>query len=245
MTTAPGIHGSERDVARERQSYVRHELRGPLAVMYPALSMLLDGNAGELTTTQREYLEMLQRNVVRLEGMLGSAVDSGWIDCAAAPYEPAAASLGDVVAAALESRRLRRLPGPPIELDDGSRAAPAVWADRDHVQQVVANLLDNAAHFTPAQGAVTVRAGAGAALRTVTLVVSDTGCGIPSDELAHVFEFGFRGAAAAEVGVPGVGLGLWTCRYLVERNGGTIALESSPGAGTTVTVTLPAPPAPT
>ena len=68
----------ERDAARERQSYVRHELRAPLAVMFPALSMLLDGSAGDLSPKQREYLEILERNAARLERRLaggGEALD--------------------------------------------------------------------------------------------------------------------------------------------------------------------------
>ena len=72
----------KREAARERQSYVRHELRAPLAVMYPALSMLLDGSAGVLTPKQREYLELLERNAERLERRLAGATESGWLDCA-------------------------------------------------------------------------------------------------------------------------------------------------------------------
>ena len=84
----------ERAAARERQSYVRHELRAPLAVMYPALSMLLDGSAGALTPKQREYLELLERNAERLERRLAGATESGWLDCASAAPEPAAVPLG-------------------------------------------------------------------------------------------------------------------------------------------------------
>src|SRR5665647_138837 len=71
-----------REGARERQCYVRHELRGSLAVMYPALSMLLDGSAGELTPKQREYLEILERSAERLERLIAGATESGWLDCA-------------------------------------------------------------------------------------------------------------------------------------------------------------------
>jgi len=101
-----------REAARQRQSYVQHELRAPLAVMYPALSMLLGGAAGELSARQREYLEIMERNVVRLEGMIASVVDSGWSECAAAPAEPAEVSLGDVVEGILAVRRFGRQPGP-------------------------------------------------------------------------------------------------------------------------------------
>ena len=87
----------EREAARERQSYVRHELRAPLAVMYPALSMLLDGSAGELTPKQREYLELLERNAERMERRLAGATESGWLDCAGAAAEPAAVPIASAM----------------------------------------------------------------------------------------------------------------------------------------------------
>ena len=75
--------------ARERQSHVRHELRAPLAVIYPLLSLLLDGGAGELSPKQRGSLETLDRNVARLEGLITAATASGWTDCSVAPALPA------------------------------------------------------------------------------------------------------------------------------------------------------------
>jgi len=229
-----------REAARQRQSYVQHELRAPLAVMYPALSMLLGGAAGELSARQREYLEIMERNVVRLEGMIASVVDSGWSECAAAPAEPAEVSLSDVVEGILAVRRFGRQPGPRIDVRICPRPLPRAIADHDQVHQVLANLIDNATHFTPDRGWIEVRLAAGDAPGTVALAIADSGCGVPEDEIEQVFEFGFRGAAATKGGVPGMGLGLWICRELVERNGGSIALAGASGAGTTVTVVLPA-----
>jgi len=74
----------------------------------------------------------------------------------------------------------------------------------------------------------------------VSLAVQDEGRGILAEELPLVFDFGFRGAAAREAGLPGLGIGLWVCRELVGRSGGSIAIRSEVGAGATVTVTLPA-----
>ena len=231
---------NEREAAAERQSYVRHELRAPLAVMYPALTMLLDGTAGELTARQREYLEIMERNVVRLEGMVASAVDSGWLECAAVPAQPTEVSLGDTVEDIVAFRRFARQPGPRVEVRIGARPLPHARADQDQVRQVIANLIDNATHFTPDGGSVEVRLAPGDAPGTVKLTIVDSGCGVPDDEIDKVFEFGFRGAAATESRVPGMGLGLWVCRELVERNGGTIELAGGSVAGTTVTVVLPA-----
>lgn len=230
----------EREAARERQSYVRHELRAPLAVMYPALSMLLDGSAGEITARQREYLEVLERSVGRLARLLAGAAESGWLECAGADVEPAAVPLGEVLDEVVVVRRLGWQEGPLIQVEHAPGPRAVAWADGQQVRQIVANLLDNAAQYDPGGRPVRVTLGASADQPTVSLAVEDEGRGIPSGELPHVFDFGFRGVAAREAALPGLGIGLWVCRELAGRNGGSIAVRSEAGAGTTVTVTLPA-----
>ena len=73
----------------------------------------------------------------------------------------------------------------------------------------------------------------------VALSVVDDGPGLPPDELARAGEFGFRGAAAREASLPGLGIGLWVCRRLAERNGGGLSLHCPPGGGLRATVVLP------
>jgi len=230
----------KREAARERQSYVRHELRGSLAVMYPALSLLLDGGAGELTPKQREYLEILERSAERLERLIAGAVDSGWLDCAGAAVEPAAVPLREVFDEVLAVRRLSGQQGPLIRVEHAPGPRAVAWADREQVRQIAANLLGNAAQYSSGGAAIRVGVSASGDSPTVSFAVWDEGLGIPADELAHVFDFGFRGVAAREAAPPGLGIGLWVCRELVGRNGGSIAIRSEVGAGTTVTVTLPA-----
>ena len=223
--------------ARERQSHVRHELRGPLAVMYPLLSLLLDDSA--LTPEQRGHLEVLDRNVTRLEALITSAAESGWADCSAAPATPVEVALGDVAEQTVAMRR-QGAAGPRVTVAAGPLPGPRAWADEDDVRQILADLIANAAACTPPEGVVTVRMAPGDDPATVELVVADDGPGMPPEELPRVFDFGFRGELARRLGVPGIGAGLWVCRELARRNGGSIALESSPGAGVTVTVVLPA-----
>lgn len=230
----------EREAARERQSYVRHELRAPLAVMYPALSMLLNGSAGELTPKQREYLEILERNAERLERLIAGATESGWLDCAGAAVEPVAVPLREVLDEVLAVRRLGGQQGPLIQVERAPGPRAVAWADREQVLQIVENLLGNAAQYSAVGRPVRVTLGASADQPTVSLVVEDEGLGIPAEELPHVFDFGFRGVAAREAALPGLGIGLWVCRELVGRSGGSIAIRSEVGAGATVTVTLPA-----
>jgi signal transduction histidine kinase len=225
--------------ARERQAHVRHELRAPLAVIYPLLSLLREGGAGALTPQQRDYLDMLDRNVVRLEALITGAAASGWADCSSAPPRVDVVALRDVAEELVSLRRPEAADGPLVVVDAGEPPSPLALADRDDVHQILADLVRNAEAYTPGAGVVTIRASAGDA-GTAVLQVVDTGPGIPPAEQDRVFEFGFRGELTRELNVPGLGAGLWVCRELAARNGGSLVLTSSAGAGTTVTLVLPA-----
>ena len=234
-----GSEAASSYAARERQSHVRHELRAPLAVIYPLLSLLKDGAAGDLTQQQRDYLEVLDRNVVRLEALVTSTVASGWTDCAAASPVPEPVALGDVAEEMLTLRRIDQPGGASVTVEAGPPPTPRAWADRDDVRQILTGLVRNAVAYAPGAGKVVVRVRVhepGA----VALDVVDQGPGMPPAELARAFEFGFRGELARELKVPGLGAGLWTCRELARRNAGELVVSSAPGAGTTATLTLPA-----
>jgi signal transduction histidine kinase len=113
-----------------------------------------------------------------------------------------------------------------------------VVADRTRLDQVIANLLDNALKYSPAGGSVMIALQAdddGATVR-----VADEGIGVPTDMLERVFEPFGRAANAADSEVPGMGLGLFICRNIVALHGGRIWAQSSgPGQGTTVSFWLP------
>ena len=248
VTQEPAAAPADRDrvlradveAARERQSHVRHELRAPLAVIYPLLELLLDGDAGEITAEQRGYLQALERSAVRLEGLISSAADSGWPDCSATPVMRWAVDLGVVLDEVLMVRRVRRRTEADVVTRVLGDSAPTANADRDDARQIIANLLANAAAFTPPAGSVAVTLQRGREAGAVLLSVADTGPGIPADELPHVFDFGFRGVIAQQLNVPGLGAGLWVSRELARRNGGDVVVASDASAGTTVTVSLPA-----
>ncbi|MCK9487298.1 MAG: GAF domain-containing sensor histidine kinase [Dehalococcoidia bacterium] len=109
--------------------------------------------------------------------------------------------------------------------------------DRDRVAQVLENLLDNALKYSPDGGTVRVviqSDGAGAQFS-----VTDSGVGIPHDDLAQIFNRFQRGASVDERRFSGLGLGLYLCKRIVEEHGGTISVTSAPGQGSTFTVSLP------
>ena len=195
--------GDRRDDVLERQSVVRHDLRAPLAVMYPLLSLLLDEGAGPLTPEQRDYLAMLERNVNRLNTLIGSAAESGWLDCAAGAREPSAVRLADTAENVVARLRAQDAMGDVRIVREGGHAV--AWADAEQVRCLVRNLVDNALRY--GGGNVDVRA-AGAADGRVEVCVRDSGRGMDEADAASAFEFGVRGRAAAETGEPGMGIGL-------------------------------------
>jgi signal transduction histidine kinase len=226
---------AEAAAARERQSFVRHELRAPLAVMYPALELLLSGQAGPLAPKQREYLEALERSVRRLDGAIASASATGWFDCAAGPLsceELDATVLVREYAAARE-RLGERVPGLSI-----GAGLPPIWADRWRLLQVLDALVDNAATHAGPKASVTLEVAARA--EAVELTVRDDGPGVGDDDLASVTEFGYVGERGREREHPGLGLGLWVARELVAHMSGELSLVSGPGGGLAATVSLPA-----
>ena len=238
-TVTPEAAAASADAARERQSHVRHELRAPLAVIYPLLSLLLDDGAGELTEQQREYLTVLDRNVVRLEALITGVAGSGWADCSGAPPCPAEVVLGDVAEELVALRAAEGAEGAGVLVDAGPPPGPRAWADREDVRQILAGLVRNAVAYAPESDTVTIRVRAGEG-GTVELQVTDSGPGMPPEELDRAFEFGFRGELARTLKVPGLGAGLWVCRELARRNGGRVLLHNEPGSGVTATVVLPA-----
>lgn len=114
---------------------------------------------------------------------------------------------------------------------------PNVTGDPDDIRRAVGQLLRNALHHTPTDGAVALRAELSGG--RVQVSVSDTGEGIPADDLPHVFDPFFRGDAARSVDSGGVGVGLTMVKIIMAMNGGDIAVKSVPGSGTTITLTLP------
>jgi signal transduction histidine kinase len=229
----------ERDAARERQSYVRHELRAPLAVMYPVISLLTEELAGPLTADQRRYLDILLKAAERLQTRITSATESGWLNCAGIPRLSEPVSLHGLVEEHVRMRALRRVWGPPIMLiraDEGTADAVA-WADREEIRAVLAALLENACAASPEAREVTVAVTSTDGGDAVEMAVSDHGPGMSAEMLSGAADFGHGPEGIDDR--PGLGIGLWVARELAARNGGSLHFASRAGEGTRVTLRLP------
>ena len=219
----------EDKIRRDLVASVAHELRTPVAVLQAGHEALLDG----VIEATPDELGSLRDEVLRLARMVDDLQTLAAADAAVLRLTRAHRDLATIAAAAADSLS-RRFEAASVTLDRELAEAPVV-ADERWLHQVVTNLLGNALKFTPAGGRVTVRTRQTGP--DAVLTVTDTGVGIPSDELPHVFERFWRGQAAA--GTSGSGIGLAIAAELARAHGGTLAAASEPGQGTTLTLTLP------
>jgi signal transduction histidine kinase len=218
-------------------STVSHELRTPLTSISGYLELLRDAEPGELSDAQDRMLEVIARNTKRLRELIEDILTLSRIESGAFRSD-----LGPVDLAMVVERAVTAI-GPAAEkaavgLHCDVRGPLPMRADGVQLDRVLANLLGNAVKFTPADGTVTIsaeRRGGHA-----VLVVADTGMGIPADEQQALFVRFFRATNAIRQAIPGTGLGLAIVRKIVDNHGGTIKVDSTENAGTTVTVRLPA-----
>jgi signal transduction histidine kinase len=112
-----------------------------------------------------------------------------------------------------------------------------VWGDKEWLERALLNLLDNAIKYTPAGGRVTVHTAKEQSGARIDIV--DTGTGIPSEALPHIFERFYRADPARDKSVEGVGLGLSLVKWIIQEHGGSIEAASIPGDGARFTIFLP------
>ena len=212
-----------------------HELKTPLTGIRLAIYLLLEEKIGPLTPKQMELLLDARENSERLLAVVNNLLDltrleQGWRQLDVKPEAP-----GTLLQAAADSVRPRAQDkGVDITLDVPPNL-PAVAVDAARFGNALGNLLDNALTYTDRGGRITLSASAES--DGVTLVVADTGCGIPPEHLGHVFEKFFR--VPGQSRGSGTGLGLAIVQEIVTAHGGTISCASQPGAGTTFRLTLP------
>lgn len=215
---------------RHLMADIAHELRTPLTIVQGKLEGLVDGvypRDDARLTSVLEDTRMLGRLVEDLRTL--ATAESGALALAKEPTDLAAliADLVTTVRARADDASVRL----HVELPPPDTMSP-VTVDPVRIREVLLNLLTNALRHTPAGGNVSVRLGD--APRTVTIRVSDTGPGIPPDDVPHIFDRFFKGPASQ-----GSGLGLTIARGLARAHGGEIIVESPPGRGASFVVTLP------
>ena len=215
---------------------VSHELRTPLTSIRGYLELVLDGEAGDVSDEQRQFLGVVERNADRLLALVGDLLFLAQIEAGKLSLEVGAVDLGAVASESIDAAR-PLADDKDITLSLAIGPVPLLAGDGARIGQLVDNLVSNAIKFTPEGGRVDVRARARNG--TAVIEVRDSGIGIPVDEQERLFERFFRSSNAAERQIPGTGLGLAISKAIVEAHGGKIAVKSEVDVGTTFKVSLP------
>lgn len=211
---------------------VSHELRTPLTSIIGYLELVMDELAGN-TGGIADALNVVYRNARNLQKRIGQLVDTADRRGALAIQSTDVSHLLQDVATNLTEQ------AKTADVRIIVEAEQSHWADIDpsRVEQVLENLVSNALKYTPCGGHV--RCAVSSSPDALQIVVQDTGVGMSAEEVARVYELFWRAEGTRRSAVPGLGIGLALVRGTVEAHGGTIDINSRPGHGTTVTVTLP------
>jgi signal transduction histidine kinase len=210
---------------------VAHDLRAPLNAVQTSAAFLMDVELSE--PERRRLLGVIRRAASGMNHLIEDLLDVARMESGAFTIELQPLDFGSLAADVCEQFRPQATEARRTLECDVERDIPPVWLDRDRMSQVLVNLIGNALKFTPAGGSVTVRVrrqGEG-----VSCAVTDTGVGIPPDELPHLFE---RFWQARRYRRGGAGLGLAIARGVVEAHGSVLEVQSELGRGSVFSFVL-------
>ena len=230
-------------VRRDFVANVSHELKTPIASIKGFVETLLDGAVDD-TEDARRFLDIVARQADRLEAIIEDLLSLSRIEqseeIGSLPLEPT--RILDVLLAARSDCLPRAADrGVPIELDCSDSLTATV--NGPLLEQAVLNLIDNAVKYggqdTPIQVRACLEPDDTAAQTVLTITIRDEGCGIESEHLPRLFERFYRVDKGRSRQAGGTGLGLSIVKHIVQAHGGTIAVDSEPGHGSTFTLRLP------
>jgi signal transduction histidine kinase len=218
-------------------SIMSHEIRTPLTALRGGLALLMEGNVGPITDDQKSFIQKLINSANRLfaiaeDSLNISALERHKFTLSLEPFDHI--KLIDHVMEEFkpeaDSKKVK------LVFDRPSGTPPTALADPKRIETVLNNLVDNAIKFTPSGGTVTVTVrSSGSKLVTH---ITDTGVGIPEEEMRNLFRKFYRVENVLNESSQGTGLGLYIVKLIMSLHGETIGVESEPGKGSTFTFTL-------
>jgi signal transduction histidine kinase len=227
-----------RELADAKDRFLRiasHELRSPITALRATTSLLeLDPLAISSEERRRVLLERVQRQVDRLTHLVEQLLDSARLNATEPPLNRTDVDLVEICREAIEIAPVTAT-GHRVILNENGPVTGR-W-DPLRLEQVIVNLLGNAARYSPPGSVITVSARADGPRALLSVI--DQGIGIPPDQLERLFTPFFRASNAAQMSRGGLGLGLHIAHEIVRRHGGQMRVESTVGAGSTFIIELP------
>ena len=255
VSAIPLISGAEKlgalvilhDISREKTiekiktefvSITAHQLRTPLSSIKWTLRMLLDGDLGEITDEQREFIEKTYTSNEKMISLINDLLDVTRIEEGRYLYRPVLGDIEEILQSMLASyndlakaRRLR------IDFKKSDKKMSKVMVDVEKIRLAIQNLLENAIRYTPVGGTITVSLKRDK--KEVIISIKDSGVGIPKDQRERVFSKFFRATNVVKMETEGSGLGLFITKNIIEAHGGRIWFESEEGKGANFFFTIP------
>jgi signal transduction histidine kinase len=220
-------------------SMLSHEVRTPLTSIRESVNLIAEEVMGPINDRQKRFLEIASQEIERITQLLKhlmqvSRLEAGLLQIERRPIEIAEFIAGSLVRLmpAAEAKNI-------VMRSELSSQVESIFGDRDHLQQVLLNLLGNAIKFSPPGSEVVVRVSPDRDRDMIGFSVSDQGPGIPEQEQELVFHKYYRAPGVRDQ-VDGVGLGLSISKHIVEAHGGTVWVRSRVGEGSVFGFSLPA-----
>jgi GAF domain-containing protein/nitrogen-specific signal transduction histidine kinase len=222
---------------------VSHELRTPMTSIRGYVDVLLMGAAGAVNENQIHFLNIVKNNTERLNILVNDLLDVSRIESGRVTLSPQALDIREIAEDVIgDLLRRSQEENKPMALSlNAPKKLPHVYGDIERVRQILGNLVDNAYHYTPENGTITVQIHTPNGDGVVQVDVKDNGVGIPLEDQNRVFERFYRGEHPLVLQTPGTGLGLSIVKEIVEMHKGRIWMKSTgvPGDGSTFSFTLP------
>ena len=220
---------------QETTELIIHDLRNPLSAIAISLKMLTLVLPEAVLQANHELLEIAQTSTQRMQRLVDSLLEVSRMETGEAHFDMRSFNLGPLLHDVVQRNAILARKG--VKIDTEIPFNLPIVADREKIDRVVVNLLDNALKYTPENGRIWVQAGQKA--ERVWVSISDTGPGIPAVDRERIFER-FTQGSGEKLKRRGFGLGLAYCRLAVEGHGGRIWIQDGPnGIGSRFTFTLP------
>jgi signal transduction histidine kinase len=228
------------EVSRLKDEFVgliSHELRTPLSSILGYLELMRDDEENPLSDEQVQYLGVAERNAHRLLRLVGDLLFTAQVGSSTFSLDTSLIEVRPIVNASVESATPNADTAGVSLSSDMPKKPILVLGDAQRLGQAVDNLISNAIKFTPRGGSVNVEVTIEG--KSVVIKVTDTGMGIPEDELDQLFARFFRASTATRAAVPGVGLGLSITKAIIVAHHGELDVQSVVGKGTSFIIRLP------
>lgn len=237
------LHDISREKTIERMktefvSIAAHQLRTPLSAIKWTLKMMLDGDWGEITIGQREFLSKTYRSNERMINLINDLLNVTRIEEGRYLHVPTLNDIAPILqfvinsyAGEAQKRQVK------LELKETKKKIPKLLLDIEKLKLAFQNIIDNALKYTPAEGKVVISVDYND--KEVVVSVKDNGVGIPEEQQNRIFSKFFRGKNVMKMETDGSGLGLFISKNIIDSHDGRIWFESKPGKGTTFYFAIP------